>query len=240
MSRGGQRHQSTRQAPTPCGCERSAAWNDPDLSQLPVSTAVEPAIASADMVCLSVNTIVVEKSTLPVRTASVIQTILGAAQGETPAGVPAERILRTNLWSRVHAGVSPGRAKARIGSADSPGWWDLFKSASDLATSARDRGYTDHKPPTHSVVALNIRNAEANRLAAEVASLAGETKTLAVIVAIKERRQRLQQHAQAASRVQASLVQQLDQIGVRCASRAIRDSRSPEAILGYDATGLPS
>ena len=89
-------------------------------------------------------------------------------------------------------------------------------------------------------MALNIRNAEADRLAAEVASLAGETKTLAVIVALKERRQRLQQQGQAASRVQASLVNQLDQIGLRCAARAIRDSRTADSILGYDATGLPS
>ena len=178
---------------------RIAAWNDPDLSRLPVyepgldavvgrcrgrnlhfSTEVDAAIAAADMVFLSVNTptktrgvgageasdlrwieasarqvaaaaqghtIVVEKSTLPVRTAAVIKTILGAAEGETPSGsksfavlsnpeflaegtaigdleqpdrvliggedpaaiealaaiyghwVPAERILRTNLWS---------------------------------------------------------------------------------------------------------------------------------------------
>jgi UDPglucose 6-dehydrogenase len=112
--------------------ERIAAWNDPDLSQLPVyepgldalvgrargrnlhfSTAVEAAIAGADMVFLSVNTptkttgvgagqasdlrwieasarqvaacaqghtIVVEKSTLPVRTAETVQTILSAVQ----------------------------------------------------------------------------------------------------------------------------------------------------------------
>lgn len=180
---------------------RIAAWNDPDLASLPVyepgldavvgrcrgrnlhfSTAVEPAIAAADMVFLSVNTptktkgvgagqasdlrwieasarqvaacaqghtIVVEKSTLPVRTAATIKAILGAAQGDAAqAGeqktfsvlsnpeflaegtaitdlehpdrvliggedpmaiealaaiyaewVPAERILRTNLWS---------------------------------------------------------------------------------------------------------------------------------------------
>ena len=118
--------------------ERIAAWNDPDLSQLPVyepgldavvgrargrnlhfSTAVEAAIAAADMVFLSVNTptktkgvgagqasdlrwvevsarqvaacaqghtIVVEKSTLPVRTAETVQTILSAvpaAEGKT-------------------------------------------------------------------------------------------------------------------------------------------------------------
>jgi UDPglucose 6-dehydrogenase len=118
--------------------ERIAAWNDPDLSQLPVyepgldalvgrarghnlhfTTAVEAAIAGADMVFLSVNTptktkgvgagqasdlrwievsarqvaacaqghtIVVEKSTLPVRTAETVQTILSAvpaAEGKT-------------------------------------------------------------------------------------------------------------------------------------------------------------
>jgi len=174
---------------------RVAAWNDEDLSKLPVyepgldavverargrnlrfSTDVDSAIASADMVFLSVNTptktkgigagqasdlrwieactrqvasaakghtIVVEKSTLPVRTAEAVQTILSAAQGEGKSfsvlsnpeflaegtaisdlespdrvliggndsqavealasiyshWVPAERILRTNLWS---------------------------------------------------------------------------------------------------------------------------------------------
>jgi UDPglucose 6-dehydrogenase len=112
--------------------ERIAAWNDPDLAQLPVyepgldgvvgrargrnlhfSTAVDQEIAAADMVFISVNTptktkglgagqasdlkwveasartvaraarghtIVVEKSTLPVRTAAAVQAILGAAQ----------------------------------------------------------------------------------------------------------------------------------------------------------------
>ena len=112
--------------------ERIAAWNDPDLSQLPVyepgldgvvarargrnlhfTTEVNAAIAAADMVFLSVNTptktrgvgagqasdlrwieactrqvaaaacghtIVVEKSTLPVRTAETVQTILAAAE----------------------------------------------------------------------------------------------------------------------------------------------------------------
>lgn len=117
--------------------ERIAAWNDPDLSRLPVyepgldavvgrcrgrnlffSTDVEAAIAAADMVFLSVNTptktkglgagqasdlrwveasarsvaaharghtIVVEKSTLPVRTAATVQAILQAAQGDAGA-----------------------------------------------------------------------------------------------------------------------------------------------------------
>ncbi|MCP9916630.1 nucleotide sugar dehydrogenase [Cyanobium sp. ATX 6F1] len=173
---------------------RIAAWNDDDLSKLPVyepglaelvgrcrgrnlhfSTEVDGAISGADMVFLSVNTptktkgvgagqasdlrwieasarqvaanasghtIVVEKSTLPVRTAETVRTILAAgpagksfevlsnpeflAEGtaitdlENPDRVliggeeadaiealasiyghwvPAERILRTNLWS---------------------------------------------------------------------------------------------------------------------------------------------
>jgi len=118
--------------------ERIAAWNDPDLSQLPVyepgldavvgrcrgsnlhfSTDVESAIATADMVFLSVNTptktkglgagqasdlkwveasartvakaarghtIVVEKSTLPVRTAEAVKAILAAAPAGAPGG----------------------------------------------------------------------------------------------------------------------------------------------------------
>ncbi|MEB3349492.1 MAG: nucleotide sugar dehydrogenase [Cyanobacteriota bacterium] len=112
--------------------QRIAAWNDPDLSKLPVyepgldavvgrargrnlhfTTAVDAAIAAADMVFLAVNTptktrgqgagqasdlrwieasarqvaasaqghtIVVEKSTLPVRTAEAVKAILAAAQ----------------------------------------------------------------------------------------------------------------------------------------------------------------
>ena len=113
--------------------ERIAAWNDADLTKLPVyepgldavvgrargrnlhfTTEVDGAIAAADMVFLSVNTptktrgvgagqasdlrwieasarqvaaasqghtIVVEKSTLPVRTAEAVKAILGGAQG---------------------------------------------------------------------------------------------------------------------------------------------------------------
>ena len=119
---------------------RIDGWNDPDLSRLPVyepgldavvgrcrgrnlhfSTAVEQAIAAADMVFLSVNTptktkgvgagqasdlrwieasarqvaacaqghtIVVEKSTLPVRTAETVKAILGAAQADRHADPP--------------------------------------------------------------------------------------------------------------------------------------------------------
>lgn len=40
-------------------------------------------------------------------------------------------------------------------------------------------------------MALNIKNAEAEALATEVAHLTGETKTAAITTALKERRQRL-------------------------------------------------
>ena len=119
---------------------RIVAWNDPDLSKLPVyepgldvvvarargrnlyfSTEVDAAIAAADMVFISVNTptkskglgagqasdlrwveacarqvaqcakghtIVVEKSTLPVRTAEAVDLILKAAQRQVVDGEP--------------------------------------------------------------------------------------------------------------------------------------------------------
>ena len=89
-------------------------------------------------------------------------------------------------------------------------------------------------------MALNIRNAEADILAAEVASLAGETKTDAVILALKERLQRLQRQRQVACGHQASLVNQLNQIALRCAARATQDDRPADEILGYDVNGLPS
>ena len=87
---------------------------------------------------------------------------------------------------------------------------------------------------------LNIRNPEAGRLAAEVASLAGETKTDAVILALKERLQRLQRQREAGRVLQRSLIHRLDQIALRCAARPILDNRSSDDICGYDANGLPS
>ena len=89
-------------------------------------------------------------------------------------------------------------------------------------------------------MALHIRNPEAGRLAAEVACLAGETKTDAVILALKERMQRLQRQREAGKVRQRSLIHRLDQISLRCAARPILDRRSADEICGYDASGLPS
>jgi len=88
-------------------------------------------------------------------------------------------------------------------------------------------------------MALNIRNGEADRLAAEVATLAGETKTAAVIQALQERLDRLKRQQELSATGRQSLADRLDAIALRAASRPVIDSRSSEEILGYNAMGVP-
>lgn len=83
-------------------------------------------------------------------------------------------------------------------------------------------------------MALNIRNKEAERLAAELASQTGETKTDAVIMALRERLGRVRrQHSK------RRLADELDAIARHCADLPVIDARSPDEILGYDERGLP-
>lgn len=83
-------------------------------------------------------------------------------------------------------------------------------------------------------MALNIRNEEAERLAATLARLTGETKTEAVTKALRDRIARVQ-----GERVQRRLADELDDIARRCASLPVRDLRPADEILGYDDNGLP-
>ena len=83
-------------------------------------------------------------------------------------------------------------------------------------------------------MALNIRNEEAERLAATLARLTGETKTEAVTQALKDRIARVRRE-----RSGRRLADTLDVIAVRCASLPVRDTRPADEILGYDETGLP-
>lgn len=84
-------------------------------------------------------------------------------------------------------------------------------------------------------MALNIRNPEAERLAAELAQQTGETKTEAVAQALRERLARIRrdQHTR-------TLTDELESIAQRCAELPVLDDRAFDAILGYDDTGLPS
>ena len=84
------------------------------------------------------------------------------------------------------------------------------------------------------IMALNIRNREAESLAADLARLTGETKTGAVIQALRDRLQRLGRE-----RTKRSLADELDDIGRHCVSLPLRDSRSEDEILGYDENGIP-
>ena len=80
-------------------------------------------------------------------------------------------------------------------------------------------------------MALNIRNAETERLAAELALLTGQTKTAAVPAAIRHHLERLRREQ--SGRTLA------DELGRRCAQLPVRDGRPADDILGYDEHGLP-
>jgi antitoxin VapB len=90
-------------------------------------------------------------------------------------------------------------------------------------------------------MALNIKDRETERLAAEVAALAGESKTRAVRVALQERKQRLALRTTHRDRQQDLLRFFAEEVwphvprGVR-GRRITRRKR--EAILGYGPRGV--
>ena len=83
-------------------------------------------------------------------------------------------------------------------------------------------------------MALNVRNPEAEQIAAKLAELTGETKTEAVIRSLRERLARVRRE-----RAGRSLADELDEIARHCARLPVRDRRPPDEILGYDDQGLP-
>ena len=83
-------------------------------------------------------------------------------------------------------------------------------------------------------MALNIRNPETERLAAELARRTGETKTEAVTRSLRERLGRLRRE-----RGKRRLADELDDIARHCADLPVLDARTPDEILGYDDRGLP-
>jgi antitoxin VapB len=83
-------------------------------------------------------------------------------------------------------------------------------------------------------MALNIRNAETEKLAERLAKLTGESKTRAVTVALRERLERLQRQ-----RGGRRLADELDDIALHCAALSVLDHRAPDEILDYDERGLP-
>ena len=84
-------------------------------------------------------------------------------------------------------------------------------------------------------MALNIKDGEADRLVRELAAETGESITMAVTIAVRERLERVRGAVPRERRSQA-----LTRIAERSAGRRIRDKRSADEILGYGPDGLPS
>jgi antitoxin VapB len=83
---------------------------------------------------------------------------------------------------------------------------------------------------------LNIKDAEADRLARELAASTGETLTEAVLNALRERLARQRQRRPAPR----SAKEILREARGRLARLPVQDQRSAEEILGYDDMGLPN
>lgn len=84
------------------------------------------------------------------------------------------------------------------------------------------------------IVALSIKDPNADRLARELAARTGETLTEAIVTSLRERLEREKKKPR-----RRSLADELGEIGRRCASLPVVDARTPDQILGYDKRGLP-
>ncbi len=83
-------------------------------------------------------------------------------------------------------------------------------------------------------MALSIKNSETERLARQVAQETGESITVAIQSALKERLLRLKQ-----KRSGHIMTTKLDDILRRVDSLPTLDTRPEEEILGYDNQGVP-
>jgi antitoxin VapB len=83
-------------------------------------------------------------------------------------------------------------------------------------------------------MSLNIKNEDAHRLARELAEATGESMTLAVSEAIRERLERVRRDSR------AGLAERLLKIGKECAARIEEPYKSIDhGELLYDEKGLP-
>lgn len=84
-------------------------------------------------------------------------------------------------------------------------------------------------------MSLNIKSDEAHRLARQVANATGESMTKAVVVALRERLERLQRGSE------SEFVERLLAIGRDCAAHLTEEARAldHDALLYDEKTGLP-
>lgn len=84
-------------------------------------------------------------------------------------------------------------------------------------------------------MALNIKDPTADRLVRELAAATGESMTIAVTVAVRERLERIRGMAPVEVRKREIL-----RIAREVAAMPVLDDRSPDEIVGYDEDGLPA
>ena len=85
------------------------------------------------------------------------------------------------------------------------------------------------------VAVLNIKDAEAHALAAELARRTGRSLTQVVKEALRDRLERERAQQPGAGRLVARVLE----LGRRASARPVLDARTPDQILGYDESGLP-
>ena len=83
---------------------------------------------------------------------------------------------------------------------------------------------------------LSIKSPEADRLARQLAKTTGESITVAVTVAMRERLAREERKRENKEALLADIRTIVDHF----ASLPVLDTRSADEILGYDENGLPS
>lgn len=84
-------------------------------------------------------------------------------------------------------------------------------------------------------MALSIKSIETEHLAREIAARTGESLTGAILKALEERLERLNNN-----RRSQALAAQIDDILSRVDAMPDLDARTPDEIIGYDENGLPS
>lgn len=85
-------------------------------------------------------------------------------------------------------------------------------------------------------MAISIKAPEPDDLARRLAATTGESLTVAITIALRERlvREERKRHNN------RSLAAELMEIGRHCSSLPVLDPRTSDEILGYDENGLPS
>jgi antitoxin VapB len=85
-------------------------------------------------------------------------------------------------------------------------------------------------------MAISIKSPEADRLARQLAATTGESITMAITVAMRERLEREERKRLS----KAALLEEIRAISHHCAALPVLDARSEDEILGYDENGIPA